>query len=111
MKVLLLLFIGTLSSPCLCIGQQKIITSFQTSENSYATLDRAGDLYLVKNSGAIEKYNSEGQLLNSLRVTVLPTLFDTGNGVRLLAYYRKYQTYTIMNPFLTSISSHTLDSS
>jgi hypothetical protein len=100
-----------LLSSLITAGQEKISHTVSTTENSFATIDRAGDLYLVKTSGDIEKYNQEGQLLNTFKNTTSPTLFDTGNGVRLLAYDRKNQEYSILNPSLNKVESAKLDSS
>lgn len=104
-------FVYVVLSPLVSAGQDKISKTVPTTENSFATIDRAGDLYLVKTSGAIEKYNQEGELLSAFKNTVSPTLFDTGNGVRLLAYDRKNQEYSILNPSLIKVANSKLDSS
>lgn len=91
-------------------GQSKIIDVANTDSIQYATLDRAGDLYVINTSGIILKYSSNGKLLATYRCSSTPTVFDTGNGVRLLSYYRTQQAYDILNPILEKIESHKIDS-
>lgn len=73
----------------------------------YATVDRAGYLYVVTDEG-ITRYSENG---DSLAYAPLPhiTLFDPGNGVRLLAYQRKDQRYTLLSPSLTPIGTYPFD--
>lgn len=63
------------------------------------TTDRAGDFYAIT-AEAIHKYDSNGTELHVVRTPSPTTLFDTGNGVRLLAYLRDTQEYIIYPPTL-----------
>jgi len=64
-----------------------------------ATVDRAGDFYAITGN-AIYKFDSLGHRLDSVAVAAPVTLFDPGNGVRLLAYSRDKQEYVIYAPNL-----------
>lgn len=77
----------------------------------FATIDRAGDLYAVKDNGNIDKYNNTGGLINTFHNSEPPTLFDTGNGVRLLAYYRNSQEVFILNPSMVLVGQDSIDPS
>lgn len=63
------------------------------------TTDRAGDFYAITPE-AIHKYDSNGRELQVIQTPSPATLFDTGNGVRLLAYLRDTQEYVIYPPSL-----------
>lgn len=65
-----------------------------------ATADRAGDFYVVTGD-AIHKYDTNGVELHRVNAPSQTTLFDTGNGVRLLAYFRDARKYIIYPPSLT----------
>lgn len=104
------LFLLSVFISILSYGQEKTEISSE-STIVHATIDRAGDLYVIKENGNIEKYNGYGGLLNTFHHTLPPTLFDTGNGVRLLAYYRKSQEYLTLNPSLILVSQDTIDPS
>lgn len=65
-----------------------------------ATADRAGDFYAVTGD-AIYKYDTNGVVLHRVNTLSPTTLFDPGNGVRLLAYFRDARAYIIYPPSLT----------
>lgn len=108
MRVLLFFIVLTAARAS---AQHTSTVVINTTETQFATLDRAGDLYLVKNTGTIEKYTLQGKRMAHYSDSIPPTLFDTGNGVRLLSYYRPSQKYTVLNPFLSVISDNTLETS
>lgn len=89
-------------------AQDKKTNSIQTTAILYATVDRAGDLYVVTEEG-IKKYDAQGNKLNSYPSTGISS-FDTGNGVRLLAYKRNTKEYAILTPSLREATTATLDS-
>ncbi len=74
------------------------------------TVDRAGDFYATTNDG-IYRFDSLGHHLDSVAVDAPVTLFDTGNGVRLLAYFRDKQEYAIYSPQLDERQRLAIDSS
>lgn len=70
-----------------------------TGEITQTAIDRAGDFYAVTPAG-IHKFDSMGRVLSAVNVYTPVTLFDPGNGVRLLAYFRDTQEYAIYSPEL-----------
>ena len=74
------------------------------------TTDRAGDFYAITDQ-AIHKYDSSGTVLQVAQTPSPTTLFDTGNGVRLLAYLRGTQEYLIYPPSLSPREPEKIDPS
>ncbi len=98
--------------PFLLKDQSKKIASFKTSsEVAYAAIDRAGDFYVVLQSGEILKYDKNGINLGTYVHEGTPTLFDPANAIRLLVYYKKTQEFTWLSPDLSINPSQTIDSS
>lgn len=89
-------------------AQQKI-TIEPGADIQYATVDRAGDLYIITEKGDVVKYDSYGKVIGKFPHSSPPTIFDTGNGVRLMTYYRDTQEYYIFNPALVLTKRDTLD--
>lgn len=106
MKVLIL---SALLAVFLTSTAQDIVTIQSAVAIQYATVGRAGDLYTIAENGNIMKYNGQGGLLATFHHTTSPALFDTGNGVRLLSYYRTAHEYFILNPSLILIEEDSLD--
>lgn len=75
----------------------------------FATVDRAGDLYVVSQHG-IQRIDSTGRTVGSVQTKAID-LFDTGNGVRMLAFYRGEKTLRFLNPTLEVVDSLKLDNS
>lgn len=99
-------------SPFLSKGQSKRIVSFNTSSDVvYAAIDRAGDFYVVLQSGEIRKYDKNGTSLGSYVHEGTPTLFDPSNAIRLLVYYKKSQEFTWLSPDLGINPFQTIDPS
>lgn len=93
-------------------GQTKKIASFNTSsEVVHAAIDRAGDFYVVLQSGDIQKYDKNGINLGSYSHTGLPTLFDPANAIRLLVYYKKGQQFSWLSPDLSVNPFQSIDPS
>jgi hypothetical protein len=110
MKPLPLLFL--VLTPFLSSGQSKKIASVKTtSEIIYAAIDRAGDFYIVLQSGEILKYDKNGISLGNYVHEGTPTLFDPANAIRLLVYYKKTQEFTWLSPDLGINPFQTIDSS
>ena len=108
----LLLFLILAISPFFSSGQSKKIASFKTaSDIVYTAIDRAGDFYVVLQSGEILKYDKNGINLGTYVHEGTPTLFDPANAIRLLVYYKKTQEFTWLSPDLGINPSQTIDSS
>ena len=98
--------------PALLFGQGKKIKSIQTSKQIvYATVDRAGDFYVVLADGEIQKYDKQGERLQSFKHKGVPTLFDPTNAMRLLVYYRDLEEYAWLSPDLELSSFLKIDPS
>ena len=85
------------------------LKTITTKQALFATTDRAGDLYIVTREG-IQKFDDKGTILCTYSQPNI-TSFDTGNGVRMLAYKRGTQQYDILSPSLQKVESRTLDPS
>lgn len=72
------------------------------------TTDRAGDFYATTGE-AIHKYDSNGNELHIIQTPSPTTLFDPGNGVRLLTYLRETQEYIIYPPSLSPREALAID--
>lgn len=105
-------FMIMISSSIVSVGQSKKISSFKTpADVTYAAVDRAGDFYVVLQSGEIQKYDKNGVLLGSYVHEGIPTLFDPANAIRLLVYYKKGQQFTWLSPDLGINPFQVVDSS
>ncbi|MBK5277553.1 MAG: hypothetical protein JJE09_01700, partial [Bacteroidia bacterium] len=108
----LISFLVLVVSPLLSTGQTKKIVSFKTSsEIVYAAIDRAGDFYVVLQSGLILKYDKDGAKLGTYSHIGVPTLFDPSNAIRLLVYYNHAQEFSWLSPDLSVNPFQTIDSS
>lgn len=72
------------------------------------TADRAGDFYAVTTK-AIYKYDTTGHEIARQMTSSPITLFDIGNGVRLLAFMRDGRKYVIYSPLLEPRDTVTID--
>jgi hypothetical protein len=107
MKGLALCF--TLLAALPSLAQQKIRTIETVDTIVFATVDRAGDVYLVLKNGQIQKFDKDGKLLIAYRHQGVPTLFDPRDGARLFAYYRTPQQYDYYNPSFETTASFRID--
>jgi hypothetical protein len=106
------LFATFIFFPILLFSQSRLIKSFKTeSEIVSASVDRAGDFYLVLKSGAIEKYDKDGTSIASFKEATAPSSFDPTNAIRLLTYYKDQQKYTWLSPTLENPGFQSLDAS
>lgn len=91
---------------------QQLIKTVEISDTIvFATLDRPGDLYLVTQSGHIQKFNEEGKIQILYQHDSIPTWFDPRDGARLFAYYRQRQQYDYLNPSFDVTQSFRIDPS
>jgi len=112
MKLLTTLIFAFVFVCFLSSGQSKKITSFNTaSDIVFAAIDRAGDFYIVLQSGEILKYDKNGISLGAYMHEETPTLFDPSNAIRLLVYYKKTQEFAWLSPDLGTNPSQTIDAS
>ncbi len=95
--------------PFIAAAQNDAKKSVALTAIQYATADRAGDFYAVAKAG-IYKFDQELNQIASLAIGE-PTLFDTGNGVRMLCFTKKDKAIKILSPTLQEISSLELDES
>lgn len=80
-------------------AQRKKIKTLELSEDiAFATVDRPGDLYVVMQSGQIQKFDKDGKLVIVYRHKTTPTIFDPRDGAKLFAYYRDKQEYDYLSP-------------
>lgn len=84
--------------------------SVELQNISHITTDRAGYFYAVTPE-SIHKYDSSGKELHVVQTPSPTTLFDTGNGVRLLAYRRDARAYVIYPPSLSPREPVSIDPS
>lgn len=107
MVLLLLCFI-----PSLLFAQGKKIKAIKTTSGIVqATMDRAGDFYVTLKTGEIQKYDKQGEFLNSFHYKGIPTLFDPTNAIRLLVYYHELKEYAWLSPNLEVSSFLKIDPS
>lgn len=106
-----LIAIVFLLSPLLASAQGKIIRTLSVSDTiSFAAVDRPGELYIQTNSGQLQKFDKDGNLLGLVKHPTPPTLFDPRDGSRLFAFIRSMRQYWMMNPSFEVTSAHVLDS-
>jgi len=87
------------SSVC---GQPEITKTFSTLPVTAAAADRRGDFYLAFSNGTLSKYDSAGieRINYSPKRLGTITLIDTWNPLKIFAFYRDYQSITILDRFL-----------
>lgn len=99
-------FLLLLHSSIFLFGQSKKIKSFTTSDAvTHATVDRAGDFYLVLKNGEILKYDKIGVKIGSYKGKPDLTSFDPTNAIRLLTYYIADHQYTWLSPSLDNVNT------
>jgi len=99
-------------SPALLFAQgEKIKTIKTTTEIIQATVDRAGDFYVILSTGEIRKYDKQGEFLSSFRHNGVPALFDPTNPAKLFVYYKDTQEYAWLSPNLEASAFLKIDPS
>jgi len=91
-------------------GQGQLIRKVELYGVRHVTVDRAGGFYAITPAG-IHKYDGDGEETRQLQTPSPATLFDPANGVRLLAYFRDLQAYSIYPPNLDARPHMKLDPS
>lgn len=109
MKFKALALLTIILSPCPVSAQVNKPVTININDIDYATVDRAGDIYVVAADG-VHKYDPKGKSLGHLPISAT-TIFDTGNGVRMICYSGKSNEIKITDPTLQVISTITLDGS
>lgn len=104
---LIILFTAAASS----FAQQKKIKTLEVSDTiRHAFVDRPGDLYVLTNTGHLQRFDKDGRLLNLYRKGPSLTSFDPRDGARLFAFYRKDSHYDMMNTSFDVVNSYKIDS-
>lgn len=104
------LAIMAITSPLYVVAQEELVKSIELNEIRFATIDRAGDIYVITGS-TLFKFDKDGEKLGETPVSKTLTSFDTGNGVRLLIFDRSLRQYTILTPSLTKVEESSVDRS
>ena len=92
-------------------SQGKKFTIDVADEIVWAGVDRPGDLFLVLQTGEIQKFNSSGTVVAKYKFPTIPTLLDAGDGVSSFIYNRKENHYTILSEELVLLSEKEPDPS
>jgi hypothetical protein len=86
------------------------------SQHSFHTIaqvgqDRYGNVYVVERDGVVHQFDSLGRklLVYSPPTIAEVSLFEARSTVRLFAFYRDLQSYTLLNRFLTPIENYKFD--
>lgn len=84
------------------LGQQSFNTIVQVAQ------DRYGNVYVVEKDGVIHQFDSLGRklLVYSPPTVAEVSLLEARSTVRLFAFYRDLQSYTLLNRFLTPIENY-----
>src|SRR5690606_35261260 len=96
MTVAKIAFTATLAFACgvVAFAQERTVT---LPGVTLTAVDRAGEFYAIAGN-SIFKFDSLGNRLDSVVADAPITLFDPGNGVRLLAYFRDTKEDAIYTP-------------
>jgi hypothetical protein len=92
-------------------AQKKIKTLEVSDTIMSASVDRAGDLYVLSKYGHFQKFDLDGHLIILYKDKRVPTFFDPRDGARLFAYYRDIQHYDWLTPSFEPVASFRIDSS
>jgi hypothetical protein len=78
---------------------------------SEVSQDRYGNIYVITQGGTIHQFDSMGrkQLIYSPPLVADITLFEARTTVRLFAFYRDLQSFSLLNRFLTPIENYKFD--
>ncbi len=73
--------------------------------------DKQGNLYLVSQNGDVDKYDTQGQLLEHFSPGKPGdiTLIEAWNPLKVFLYYGDFQEYMFLDRFLTSTNRFSLD--
>jgi hypothetical protein len=87
------------------------LRSYTFNPINQVSQDRYGNVYVVEQEGVIHQIDSLGkkQLVYSPPMVADITLFEARSTVRLFAFYRDLQRFTLLNRFLTPIESYKFD--
>ena len=85
------------------------ITFNTKSEIIWAGVDRPGDLFLVLNSGGVEKYDTTGKLIGHYNFKSPPTLFEPLDGTKSFYYFQPDNIYGELSYDLSTATSFKLE--
>ncbi len=108
MRFLFFLFLLALALPQAKAQEFQLLKSYSFNPIEQVSQDRYGNIYVVEQEGVIHQIDSLGkdQLIYSPPMIADITLFEARSTVRLFAFYRDLQSYTLLNRFLTPIESY-----
>lgn len=89
----------------------KKLKQFQAKNIENVSVDRLGELFLVFNNGTIKKYDTNGNVLASLKKGKTPTLIEPWFHPMIFAYHRSQQQYTFYDHNLGFLRSDKIDPS
>jgi hypothetical protein len=104
---LLVLLICSLPAP----AQVKNIRYTAPEEIVWAGVDRASDLLLVLQSGAVEKINLSGKRVGRYKFDQIPTLIDPLDGAQAFYYFRSTGAYGTLSSDLSFTHASVLEPS
>ena len=90
---------------------EKITTVDLNQNMEQVSIDRQGNLYMVVESGAIEKYNRNGvfQRHFSPNKKSNPSLIEAWQGLRVFVFYKDFQEYLFLDRLMNSSERYTLE--
>jgi len=91
-------------------AQKKIASIAVSDKIVFATVDRAGELYIVTATGQIQKFDVSGKLLSVYKNGPTPTLFEPRDGSRLFAFFRNERKIEYLNPAFEVYDASLIDS-
>lgn len=92
-------------------AQVKNIRYASSEEIVWAGVDRASDLLLVLQSGAVEKINLTGKRVGRYSFDQIPTLIDPLDGAQAFYYFRSNGTYGTLSSDLSFTNASVLEPS
>jgi hypothetical protein len=104
--VILFVLFSTISS----VAQKKITTINVSDPIAFASVDRAGELYILSKSGQMQKFGTDGKLLAVYKNGPAPDLFEPRDGSRLLAFFRSERRIEYLNPSFAPHNAVLIDS-
>ncbi|MEM9391442.1 MAG: hypothetical protein AAGA02_13265, partial [Bacteroidota bacterium] len=89
------------------VGQDFIeVRALSTELSELVSTDKKGNIYVSLANGAINQYNTDGDLLNHYS-PVKPSeaaLIEAWNPLKIFVFYRDFQEYVFLDRFLTTAS-------
>lgn len=99
--IILLTFVFLTAEPN---GKLQLINTIKLNGPTEVSVDRAGNIYVVDQTGDLYQYNTKGelQLDYSPRRPAEVTLFEAWQGLRIFLFFRDLQEYTFLSRYLNN---------